>query len=214
MNIKTGEKILFIGDSITDCNRRTTEAPLGDGYVQLFANMLTIRQPEIKIDIINKGISGDTASGLRNRWHDDVIHNHPDFLSIKVGINDLHRTLEESPEAVPPEEFKKAYNTILARTKSELPNCKILLIDPFFISAEKSSLSFRNTVLNFLPEYLQIVHEMSEKFNTLLIKTHDKFQQLLKYNETDRFCPEPVHPNLTGHMVIAEAVYNTLKLGI
>jgi len=34
--IKSGEKVLFIGDSITDCGRRNEARPLGVGYVKLF----------------------------------------------------------------------------------------------------------------------------------------------------------------------------------
>jgi len=49
------------------------------------------------------------------------------------------------------------------------------------------------------------------KYKTRLVKTHELFQELLKYHEPDIFCPEPVHPNLTGHLVIAEAVYSVLE---
>ncbi len=49
------------------------------------------------------------------------------------------------------------------------------------------------------------------KIKTLEVKTHKIFQDLLKTHDPDTFCPEPVHPNLTGHMVIAEAVYAALS---
>ncbi len=40
MQVQDGQTLLFIGDSITDCGRRGLEAPLGDGYVNLFSDML------------------------------------------------------------------------------------------------------------------------------------------------------------------------------
>ena len=92
MKISDGQSILFIGDSITDCGRRTTERPLGNGYVKLFSNMLIVREHQKAITVINKGISGDVVTGLRNRWNDDVLRNKPDWLSIKIGINDIHIT--------------------------------------------------------------------------------------------------------------------------
>lgn len=211
MKIKSGQTILFIGDSITDCGRRLADRPLGNGYVKLFADMLVIRRPQKAITIINKGIGGDVVTGLRDRWLDDVLRNKPDWLSIKIGINDLHRTLMNTPEAVPPKLYLEAYEDIISRTKSALPKCKLLLIDPFYISQERSSTSFRNDVLKLLPEYLRIVHELSRKHSTLLVKTHEMFQRLLKTHEPDTFCPEPVHPNLTGHLAIAEAVYAALS---
>ena len=88
--IKNGQKVLFIGDSITDCGRRDSQRPLGNGYVKLFADLMIIQEPAKQITIVNKGISGDNVVGLRNRWTDDVLRNQPDWLSIKIGINDLH----------------------------------------------------------------------------------------------------------------------------
>ena len=211
VKIKTGQTILFIGDSITDCGRSTTERPLGNGYVKMFSDMLMVRHPQKKITVINKGIGGDIVTGLRNRWYDDVIRNRPDWLSIKIGINDLHKTLAQYPDAVPPELYRDAYQEILSRTKSELPRCKIILIEPFYISNESSPTSFRNSVLDLLQEYLKIVRDLSLKHKTLYVRTHEIFQRLLKTHEPDTFCPEPVHPNSTGHMVIAEAVYNILS---
>ena len=211
MKIKSGQTILFIGDSITDCGRRAADRPLGNGYVKMFSDMLIIRQPKRAITIINKGIGSDVVTGLRDRWQDDVLRHKPDWLSIKIGINDLYRTLRDNPEPVPPALYLEAYEDIIARAKSALPKCKLLLIDPFYISREQSSTSFRSDVLKLLPEYLRIVHELSRKHRTLSVKTHEIFQRLLKTHEPDTFCPEPVHPNLTGHLAIAEAVYAALS---
>ena len=211
MQIKSGQTILFIGDSITDCGRRGADAPLGNGYVKLFADMLTIRHPSKAITVINKGIGGDVVTGLRNRWHDDVIRNKPDWLSIKIGINDLHRTLRQSPEAVPPKLYREAYEDILERTADALPRCKLLLVDSFYISTDNAPTSFRSAALKLLPEYLRIVNDLSRRYGALHVKTHEVFKRLLKDHEPDTFCPEPVHPHLTGHMVIADAVYDALN---
>ena len=78
--IRNGQKIVFIGDSITDCGRRDAQRPLGAGYVKLFADLMIIREPAKRITIINKGIGGDNVLGLRNRWTDDVLRNRPDWL--------------------------------------------------------------------------------------------------------------------------------------
>ncbi len=210
MPIKRNQTILFIGDSITDCGRRVEDAPLGRGYVKFFADMYLIRHPGREITVINKGIGGDTAPGLRNRWNDDVIRNRPDWLSIKIGINDLHRTLDETADPVPTDLFREAYTDIVERTHKALPACKLLLIDPFYISTDPSPTSFRSLVLKQLPEYLRIVNDLSRTYGTLHIKTHALFQRLLKTHEPDVFCAEPVHPNTTGHLVIADAVYAAL----
>ena len=209
--IMNGQKIVFIGDSITDCGRRESQRPLGNGYVKLFADLMIIREPAKRITIINKGISGDNAVGLRNRWTDDVLRNRPDWLAIKIGINDLHGYLFGNRKDLAPQPYEAAYREILERTRQALPRCRILLVDPFYISREASSNSPRKQVLDSIPDYLAIVDRLSRTFKTRHIKTHELFGRLLKYYEPDTFCAEPVHPNPTGHLVIAEAIYQALS---
>ena len=35
------------------------------------------------------------------------------------------------------------------------------------------------------------------------VRTHEAFQRQLQYRPAGEFCPEPVHPSLAGHLVIA-----------
>jgi lysophospholipase L1-like esterase len=209
--IKNGETILFIGDSITDCDRRDDRhRPLGWGYVRMVADMLTIREPQKKITVINRGIGGNTVIDLRNRWNDDVIEIKPDWLSIKIGINDLNRTLEGNAD-MSAAKFEAIYDPLLAQTVKRLPKCQILLIDPFFMSRDQLQDSSRARVLKVLPDYIAVVHRMSRKYKTRLVKTHDLFQEQLKHHKMEVFSSEPVHPNPAGHLLIAEAVYKALS---
>ena len=87
--IESGERMLFIGDSITDCGRRERAIPLGDGYVSMFAELAAARYPERHIEWTNMGVGGNRTTHLKERWQSDVIEHRPDRLSIKIGINDL-----------------------------------------------------------------------------------------------------------------------------
>lgn len=212
LKIKDGQKILFIGDSITDAGRRVAERPYGGGFVKIFRDMLIAREPAKQIEIINKGIGGNTAWQLRDRWTDDMLFFKPDYLVILIGINDLHQGIRghmEKDEAF--KQHTESYDEILSRTKKELPDCKILLLEPFFMSLDAASKSFRTEVLGVLPDYIAVTRKMSKKYKTGLIKTQELFQNVLKYYEADTICPEPVHPNPTGHLIMAEAVYNALS---
>ena len=204
-----GQTVLFIGDSITDCGRRAAAAPLGEGYVSLLVEMITARWPERRIRYINKGIGGDRVTGLRNRWQDDVIRHQPDWVSVKIGINDLHSVLGQTPDAVTPERFRECYDWILADTKQKT-RAQIVLIDPFYISQDRTGQTFRSQVMELIPTYIGIVHEMADKHGARLVKTHDVFQDHLKLRDADTFCPEPVHPNRAGHLVIATEVLDVL----
>lgn len=211
IKIHNGEKILFIGDSITDCGRRSTARPLGDGYVRLFSDLVVIREPSKRITVVNKGVSGNRITDLKDRWADDVLRQQPDWLSVKIGINDVMSVLRGLPDAVTPELFLKTYDLVLAWTRAAAPTCRILLIDPFYISEDTNPDSTRGQVLDLLPKYISAVHKMSTKYRTRRIETHAMFQRLIRNHEPDMFCPEPVHPNPTGHLAIAEAVYDALS---
>ena len=206
--LRDKQTILFIGDSITDCGRRGGATPYGDGYVKFFRDLLILREPHRRVAIINKGISGDNAVGLKNRWNDDVLYHRPDWLSVKIGINDCHRFLAGVQEHGP-DEFRKDYDLVLSQTREET-KAQILLIDPFYISTDRTGLGARTQVLKLLPEYISTVHDMAKKHKARLVRTHDLFQKHLESTAPDFFCPEPVHPFRSGHLFIALEVMKTL----
>ncbi len=207
--IKDGQKVLFIGDSITDCGRRDVAAPLGNGYVNFFTQLVMAYYPERDIKYVNTGIGGNRITHLKERWEEDALAHDPDWLSIKIGINDLHSYLGNDPAGVSPKLYAEIFDELLQETKEKL-NCKIILIDPFYISTDFSGNSFESKVLNILPEYIETVHKMSEKYGTILVKTHEMFQKQLQYRDARTFCPEPVHPNAIGHLLIAVEVFKAL----
>ncbi|HGJ64654.1 TPA: GDSL family lipase [bacterium] len=208
--IQDGQKVLFIGDSITDCGRRDVFAPLGNGYVKFFTELVMAKYPERNIEYVNTGIGGNRVTDLKARWQVDAMDHNPDWLSIKIGINDLHSFLGGDPNGVSPELFEEMYEYLLDLTTKSL-DCKIILIDPFYISTDFSSNSFQSKVLDIIPKYIDVVHKMSEKYDTKLVKLHDMFQNQLKYRDASTFCPEPVHPNLVGHLIMAMEVLKVLS---
>ncbi len=208
--LQDGTTFLFIGDSITDCGRRDVEAPLGNGYVRTFTEMVTARWPERRIEWINKGIGGNKVSDLHGRWREDVLLHRPDRLSVKIGINDLHSSLGGAPDAVPPERFEALYDEVLGLTRREL-DCPVVLLSPFYISLNEDGDPFQAQVLDLLPRYIEVVERMSQKYGKRLVRLHDVFQKHLRYRDAGTFCPEPVHPNHAGHTVIAQALLENLE---
>ncbi|MCK5113731.1 MAG: SGNH/GDSL hydrolase family protein [Phycisphaerae bacterium] len=203
--IQDGQTVVFIGDSITDCGRRDAAFPFGTSYVKMVIDLITAKYPERAIKFFNQGISGDVAPGLQERWADDVLVHNPNWVSVMVGINDLHRRFNPDPKLhIPVEKYREAYAQFLTRTK-ENTDAQIILVDPFYISKETNPNSQRKTVLDVIPEYIAVVDEMAQKFEALHIPMHEIFQKQLQYHHADTFCPEPIHPNLAGHTVMANA---------
>ena len=206
---KNGETIVFIGDSITDCGRRDQFFPYGNGYAKMVIDLVTACYPEKSLTYFNRGIGRDNVEGLHNRWHDDLILLKPDWVSILIGINDLLRFLGGST-TLAPDRYEKLYRAILERTKQET-KAKLILLEPFYISHDFKSDSFCSRVLKVIPDYIKIVRRLVGEFDALLIKTHDIFQEQLKYRSADTFCVEPVHPNATGHLVIAHELLKAVN---
>lgn len=208
--LEDGDCFVFAGDSITDCGRRAESAPYGAGYVRMTIDLIAARYPDRNIQFFNEGIGGNTVKDLRNRWHDDVLVRRPTWLSVMIGINDLHRTLLGEPTAVPPDEYERLYREVLTMTV-ESSGAKLVLLDPFYISTDACSGSWRSQVLELLPEYLAVVEKLSAEFGALHVRTHAIFAEQLKYRPAETFCPEPVHPNATGHLVIAHGLLQALQ---
>lgn len=214
--------MVFVGDSITDCGRREDAGPLGRGYVKFFADMALIREPEKKITIHNRGINGDRVnsglahipnSGLINRWQTDVLDLRPDWLSIMIGINDITSNFTPDVTPVTPEIYARTYDELLARTRASLPECRLVLMESFFMCNNAALLENEplQGVPELLPEYLATVHRLSRKYKARLVKTQEAFRKLIAVRGASAFGDEPIHPNATGHLVIAETVYRALS---
>ncbi|UUZ85108.1 GDSL-type esterase/lipase family protein [Paenibacillus sp. P26] len=91
MPFKAKDKIVFIGDSITDKGRRKDPLKLGTGYVRILHDFLTAAYPALSLKIINEGISGNRVTDLEKRWMFDVLDHRPQWVSVSIGINDVWR---------------------------------------------------------------------------------------------------------------------------
>jgi lysophospholipase L1-like esterase len=129
------QKVLFIGDSITDCGRREgPHAPYGNGYMSQARAFLLARYPELGLTIENRGISGNTVRDLDRRWEQDVIAEQPDWLTVKIGINDVWRLIANRTEDhVPLNEYEATLWRLLDRVKYATP-AKLILMEPYVIA--------------------------------------------------------------------------------
>ena len=56
---------------------------------------------------------------LDRRWETDVVAEQPDWLSVKIGINDVWRTVAgRLDEAVPLDEYRTTYRPLLQRARA------------------------------------------------------------------------------------------------
>jgi lysophospholipase L1-like esterase len=196
---QSGDKVLFIGDSITDCGRRDAHAPLGHGYVRKITELVTAKYPERDIAYVNKGIGGDIVEGLEGRWDTDVIAEQPDWLSVKIGINNASRQHGEgvSSEAYLPV-WEECYRRILTRAKTEL-DTPLFLFEIFYI--EEDVEAPRPLAVD---AYNASIHKLAAEFDARLIPTNAAFDKAVAARPGALWTTQDgVHPNAEGHTLMA-----------
>lgn len=196
------QKLLFIGDSITDCGRRQqSHAPHGDGYVRHIAEQLSTVRRDLNLSIVNKGISGDTSRDLLRRWERDVTAERPDWLFIKVGVNDMWRYISHDlAAAVPVSEYESNLRQMLARSR-EATDAGIILIEPFLVEPDRAD-PFRAG----LHAYQTAVCQLALEFDTRLVKLQDAFDRALASRPPAYWAEDRVHPTAAGHRLIADEI--------
>src|SRR5439155_14727662 len=97
-----------------------------------------------------------------------------------IGINDLHRTLDRTPAAVPTDQFERLFRECLDSVRRDTA-ARLVLIDPFYISRESEPSTREGQVLSRLPAYLEAVHRLATEFGARSVRTHEAFQRQLEY---------------------------------
>lgn len=195
-------KIMFTGDSITDCGRRDPAyTPLGRGYVHFAANTLLARYPELNLDIANTGISGDTTRTLKFRWQRDCISYNPTVLSILIGVNDVwcqHDEPNLKARAVMQDEFTFNYTEMLKNARDNL-DCQLILCEPFMFCSNPD-----NPMLNTLRQYIEIVHKLASRFDALIVPFQAEIDEIIGRVGPARWSDDMVHPSQWAHAWLAQ----------
>ena len=200
-----GQRVVMIGDSITDCGRRDAFAPYGNGYVALVHAFITARYPELDLTFENRGVGGDTVRHLEARWEEDAIALKPDWLSVKIGINDVWRTFgANAHEAVPAREYEATLRRLLRRAVEET-GCKLIVMEPYVIEKDPSDPQLVRT-----RELGGIARMIAGEFDAINVRTQDAFDAVLQHSEPTAWAHDRIHPNLAGHAVIARAFLNAV----
>ena len=200
-------KILFQGDSITDCGRdRRNYHDVGPGYPKYAVEQMTKDFPEVEFEFINQGISGNRTSELFDRFYKDALAFEPDVISILIGINDIWHRYGGSKIATTDAQFALNYRSILERIRRE-SNAKIMILAPFLLDKEPFE-GMREDLKRALP----IVRELAEEFADVYVPLDELFEKALpEQPEPLYYSGDGVHPNLNGRAFIGKAYAEAIK---
>lgn len=197
------EKIVFVGDSVTDDGRGRPVGEglwgeLGNGYVKLVDTFLSVDYPELNLRCVNMGISGNTSRDLLVRWESDVNALGPDWVVICIGFNDVWRQFDSPQrpeEAVLPEEYKNNLIEILNKTTA-----KMIFMTPYYLEINKNDAMRRR-----MDEYGEICKQAAKERNIPVVDLQAAFDEILKYRYPAYITWDRVHPGRIGSMIIARA---------
>lgn len=206
-------KILFQGDSITDCGRsREADAinqGLGAGYAHAVASRLLADHPEQHYQCLNRGISGHRVVDLYARWKIDALNLKPDVLSMLIGINDIWHEFG-SQNGVEADRFDQFYRMILDWTKQELPETQLILCEPFALGCGAVSAEW----IPVLEERRAIVQQIAQDYGAIFVPFQSVFDQAVGQAPASYWLPDGVHPSSAGHQRMADAWIAAVRQGI
>ena len=204
--------ILFQGDSITDAGRNKNDqkanngGSFGGGYALMAAATLLADYPELSLSIYNRGISGNKVYQLIDRWKADCLELKPSVLSILIGVNDYWHKRSGTYDGTV-SIYESDFNDLLKTTTEALPNCKIVICEPF--SVDGGTAIGENWQKEF-ESYRVAAKKMSDKFKTLFIPFHSIFREALNYAPAAYWSPDGVHPSMAGAQLMAKAWVNVV----
>ena len=199
-HIADNATVLFQGDSITDAGRsRQNDGDLGQGYPAMVAAWFSALYPEKHVRFLNRGISGNRARDLRDRWQRDCLDLGPTLVSILIGINDTWRRYD-SHDPTSAEVYEANYRAILEATRDEL-QADIVILEPFSLPVPADRAGWRVD----LDPKIAVARDLAREFGATYIPLDGLFAAAAVKREMGFWLPDGVHPSPAGHALIAQA---------
>jgi acyl-CoA thioesterase-1 len=195
LGLASGERFLFLGDSITEAD---------PGYTRLTAAMVTTRHPEVAVRWIYRGVSGNKVTDLLDRLDRDVLAERPDWVAVSIGINDVWHGYQIGGKGVPLDAFRRHYHSLVSRMRDQ--GIRLLCLTPTVIGEEPDSEA--NQVL---VGYAAAIREEAREARAVLVDMHTAFRDVLtRLGGRERLTTDGVHMNMSGNLLMADTLYRAL----
>lgn len=205
-----------MGDSVTQGCMQIGVSEYERIYHQVAKRDIERRYPGTVLNVINSGVSGDTATASRMRWERDILLYKPDLVTICFGHNDAHgREQGMAP-------FAQAIVELVERIRSDT-DAELLLMTPCMmtdrdndaVAAEHKPLIpafVRLAKDGILDAYADRVRELSAELDVPLLDVHAMWQRMVRDGERvcDRLSNGINHPDARFHVTWGKALAGLL----
>ena len=178
-------RMLFQGDSITDGNRYKhpdqrwdLNHQIGHSYVHHVVGILGLKYPG-KYTFINRGVSGDTVETIAARWQTDTLDEHPDVLSLLLGINGNGAYDGCYPEGAEEhlKRFEMQYRALLTSARKQNPALKIIIIEPFALPVGQLKLHYDDFMKVFARKQ-DMIRRVAEDAAAVFVPVQQRLEEL------------------------------------
>lgn len=191
-------KIVFLGDSITDAGHCFSENPLGDGYVNLVDKELKKQSAGGKTyQILNCGHDGFTIHGVWRMLEHDCISRNPDVVSLLIGCNDAGVEINTG-KSLDEQQFERCYEKVISEIKAHT-HAKIICMTPFILPHPKE---YENWI-PVIREIEKIERNISEKYQTGYVELQDELAGAAKEYGYERITVDGIHLCSYGNRIVA-----------
>ncbi len=217
--------IAFLGDSVTQgCfelymkrkDEFETEYKSEYAYHNCLKKILSLLYPEVPVNIVNAGISGDNSSGGVARLERDVISHNPDLTVVCYGLNDA------SSDKGRLEVYKDNLRTIFNRLKecgSEVIFMTANMMNTYvsnrlenerIIETAKRTMRLQNE--GVLASYFEAAKEVASECGVEVCDVYSKWEKLSDngVNITELFANYINHPKKEMHWLFAYSLIETM----
>ncbi|MCX6900196.1 MAG: SGNH/GDSL hydrolase family protein [Verrucomicrobia bacterium] len=218
VKFKDGDRVCFIGDSITHGG--------GFGYHSQIALFYATRFPQMRIGYWNCGISGDSAAGAVKRYVWDIAPHKPTVATIMLGMNDVSRNLYamDASGAKVEAQRQAAIENHVARMAelAELltkDGATLIFITPSIYDQTGTQKTENLFGVNFALGICGYeAHKLASKYNAGVAEFHLLLSRLNALGQAKDpnytiVGPDRVHPGAPGHLVMAYAFLKAQGMG-
>ena len=197
--VKSGEKIAFLGDSIT-----AQGASSPGGYVKLVISGLEANG--VKAEAIPAGISGHKSNQMLERLDKDVISKKPNWMTLSCGVNDVWH--QERGGGVLIDQYKTNITAIV--DKAQAAGIKVMLLTATMIREDQSNANNQKLVA-----YNDFLRALAAEKKCLLADLNADMQTALKAappHKGNWLTGDGVHMNPLGNQMMATGVLKAFGL--
>ena len=189
-------KIVFIGDSITECGRdKADPQSLGDGYVAILREKLKNLYEDVRFEFLNRGVSHDRVADVQARIQKDVADEHPDICVVLIGVNDVLRKYDAGA-SLDFDAVAASYEDALKQVKA--CGAKLIAVEPFLLDVP----SKRRLRADF-NTLVHIISGIAGQYADAYVPLDGLFAAASVQHEPAYWAGDGVHPSIYGVQLIA-----------